>query len=35
MNDAVTIQSALGDVAARQLANVTKTVPQYGIISPR
>jgi hypothetical protein len=35
MNDAVTIQTALGDVAARQLANVTKTVPQYGIISPR
>jgi hypothetical protein len=35
MNDAVTIQSALGDVAARQLANVTKSVPQYGIISPR
>jgi hypothetical protein len=28
-------QSALGDVAARQLANATKTVPQLSIITPR
>lgn len=28
-------QTALSDVAARQLANTTKTVPQMGIISPR
>ncbi|MCX7178883.1 MAG: hypothetical protein NTX56_08960, partial [Proteobacteria bacterium] len=26
---------ALGDVAARQLANATKTVPQLSTISPR
>ncbi len=28
-------QVALGDQAARQLANATKTVPQFSIISPR
>jgi SHS2 domain-containing protein len=28
-------QTALGDVAARQLANATKTVPQMGNITPR
>lgn len=28
-------QTALGDVAARQLANATKTVPQLGRITPR
>jgi len=28
-------QTALGDVAARQLANATKTVPQMGSITPR
>lgn len=28
-------QSALGDVAARQLANATKTVPQLSTITPR
>src|SRR6202167_3277870 len=28
-------QTALGDVAARQLANATKTVPQMGRITPR
>jgi hypothetical protein len=28
-------QAALGDHAARQLANATKTVPQFSIISPR
>jgi hypothetical protein len=28
-------QAALGDQAARQLANATKTVPQFSIISPR
>jgi hypothetical protein len=27
--------TALGDVAARQLANATKTVPQMSSISPR
>ena len=27
--------TALGDVAARQLANATKTVPQLASISPR
>jgi Phage capsid-like protein len=27
--------TALGDVAARQLANATKTVPQLGLITPR
>lgn len=29
------IQTALSDVAARTLANATKTVPQYGAITPR
>lgn len=29
------VQLALGDVAARQLANATKTVPQMSTISPR
>lgn len=33
-NDPI-IHSALGDVAARQLANATKTVPQMGSITPR
>ena len=28
-------QTALGDVAARQLANATKTVPQMSSITPR
>ncbi len=32
---ATEIQTALGDVAARQLANATKTVPQLESISPR
>jgi SHS2 domain-containing protein len=32
---AAEIQTALGDVAARQLANATKTVPQLESISPR
>lgn len=31
----LTPQTALGDVAARQLANATKTVPQIGSITPR
>ncbi len=30
-----TTQHALGDRAASQLANVTKTPPQYGLITPR
>lgn len=29
------VQTALGDVAARQLANATKTVPQFDRITPR
>src|SRR5580700_6002019 len=29
------VQTALGDVAARQLANATKTAPQMSSISPR
>lgn len=29
------VRQALGDHAARQLANATKTVPQYSIITPR
>src|SRR5580704_3621851 len=29
------VQTALGDVAARQLANATKTVPQMSSITPR
>ncbi|ACB94875.1 family 2A encapsulin nanocompartment shell protein [Beijerinckia indica] len=35
MTDDTTIPTALGDVAARQLANATKTVPQMSIITPR
>ena len=35
MADAATPARALGDNAARQLANATKTVPQYDIITPR
>jgi hypothetical protein len=35
MTDKHEIQTALGDVAARTLANATKTVPQYGAITPR
>src|SRR5262245_13397807 len=34
MADAL-VQTALGDVAARQLANATKTVPQMQRITPR
>ncbi len=32
---AETVQHSLGDLAARQLANTTKTAPQYGAITPR
>src|ERR1700733_1306088 len=35
MADEVEQQTALGDVAARQLANATKTVPQMSRITPR
>ena len=35
MAETVERQFALGDNAARQLANATKTVPQYSLISPR
>jgi hypothetical protein len=35
MADHQTIQLALGDAAARQLANATKTVPQLATITPR
>jgi hypothetical protein len=35
MTDPSTVQRALGDNAARQLANATKTVPQLSSISPR
>jgi hypothetical protein len=35
MAESATAQLALGDVAARQLANATKTVPQMSIITPR
>jgi hypothetical protein len=35
MAETATAQLALGDVAARQLANATKTVPQMSIITPR
>jgi hypothetical protein len=35
MADAPEVQTALGDNAARQLANATKTVPQLSTISPR
>jgi len=34
-DDNVTQQTALGEQAGFQLANVTKTVPQYGAITPR
>jgi hypothetical protein len=34
-DDNVTHQAALGEQAAFQLANVTKTAPQYGAITPR
>jgi hypothetical protein len=35
MADQPELQTALGDVAARQLANATKTVPQMASITPR
>ena len=35
MSDLHDVQTALGDNAARQLANATKTVPQLSTISPR
>ena len=35
MADDLSPQTALGDVAARELANATKTVPQMGSITPR
>src|ERR1700748_1663918 len=35
MADLPEVQTALGDVAARQLANATKTVPQMSSITPR
>jgi Phage capsid-like protein len=35
MSELETPQLALGDTAARQLANATKTVPQFSIITPR
>ena len=35
MSQLIEQQSALGDVAARQLANATKTVPQLSSITPR
>lgn len=35
MAEALERQTALGDVAARQLANATKTAPQLGRITPR
>ena len=35
MADQRDTHTALGDVAARQLANATKTVPQMSNISPR
>ena len=35
MTEELSSASALGDVAARQLANATKTVPQMSTISPR
>ena len=35
MPDTIDRQTALGDVAARQLANATKTVPQMSSITPR
>jgi hypothetical protein len=33
--DPIERQTALGDAAARQLANATKTVPQMSSITPR
>jgi hypothetical protein len=35
MTDDITVPTALGDVAARQLANATKTAPQMSSITPR
>jgi hypothetical protein len=35
MSDDILLPTALGDVAARQLANATKTVPQFSSITPR
>jgi hypothetical protein len=35
MSDEASAPRSLGDNAARQLANATKTVPQFGIITPR
>lgn len=35
MSDNAPIRHALGDNAARQLANATKTAPQFSIITPR
>src|ERR1700678_3222741 len=35
MADSGTTQHTLGEKAAFQLANVTKTAPQYGAITPR
>ena len=35
MNDVVAPPTSLGDAAARQLANATKTVPQLSTITPR
>ena len=35
MSDHHDVPTALGDNAARQLANATKTVPQLSTISPR
>src|SRR5664279_3460671 len=35
MSTEITPNRALGDAAARQLANATKTIPQFGIITPR
>jgi hypothetical protein len=35
MSDDISKPTALGDVAARQLANATKTVPQLSTITPR
>ena len=35
MAEARTESHALGDLAARQLANATKTVPQLATITPR
>jgi len=35
MAEVIQSPTALGDLAARQLANATKTVPQLSTISPR